>query len=83
MKVDEICEGDGAKVCVLKQYTNTLNYDQLKPGGSIPAKGKKISVNIKSVKDLTRDVIKVIFRGFPSETETSVRGVMPTDVLCM
>lgn len=61
MKVDEICEGDGAKVCVLKQYTNTLNYDQLKPGGSIPAKGKKISVNIKSVKDLTRDVIKVIF----------------------
>lgn len=60
-----------------------MNYDQLKPGGSIPAKGKKISVNIKSVKDLTRDVIKVIFRGFPSETETSVRGVMPTDVLCM
>ena len=60
VKVDEICV-DGAKVCVLKQYTNTVNYDQLKPGGSIPAKGKKISVNIKSLKDLTRDVIKVIF----------------------
>jgi len=43
-----------ASTCDTCGYRNS----ELKPGGSIPAKGKKISVNIKSVKDLTRDVIK-------------------------
>lgn len=32
---------------------------QLKPGGRIPDKGKKISLVIKSPRDLSRDVIKV------------------------
>lgn len=32
---------------------------QLKPGGRIPEKGKKISLVVKSVRDLNRDVIKV------------------------
>jgi hypothetical protein len=31
----------------------------LKPGGSIPEKGKKISLVVKSPRDLSRDVIKV------------------------
>lgn len=32
---------------------------QLKPGGRIPEKGKKIIVLVKNIKDLSRDVIKV------------------------
>lgn len=32
---------------------------QLKPGGRIPEKGKKITLSVKNVKDLSRDVIKV------------------------
>lgn len=32
---------------------------QLKPGGRIPDKGKKITLQVKNVKDLSRDVIKV------------------------
>lgn len=32
---------------------------QLKPGGAIPVKGKKITLLVKNVKDLSRDVIKV------------------------
>jgi hypothetical protein len=32
---------------------------QLKPGGSILEKGKKISLVVKSPRDLSRDVIKV------------------------
>ena len=32
---------------------------QLKPGGRIPEKGKKITLNVKNVNDLSRDVIKV------------------------
>ncbi len=38
--------------------TMDLN-DQLKPGGSIPEKGKKITLKITKVEDLNRDVIKV------------------------
>jgi hypothetical protein len=33
--------------------------DQLKPGGSIPKTGKKITLRITKVEDLNRDVIKV------------------------
>jgi zinc finger protein len=33
--------------------------DQLKPGGSIPEKGKKITLRVTKVEDLNRDVIKV------------------------
>lgn len=32
---------------------------QLKPGGRIPEKGKKITLYVKNVRDLSRDVIKV------------------------
>lgn len=32
---------------------------QLKPGGRVPEKGKKIILRVKNVKDLSRDVIKV------------------------
>lgn len=32
---------------------------QVKPGGRIPDKGKKIIVHIKNIRDLSRDVIKV------------------------
>jgi zinc finger protein len=32
--------------------------DQLKPGGSIPEKGKKITLHVTKVEDLDRDVIK-------------------------
>jgi hypothetical protein len=34
-------------------------FEQLKPGGEIPAKGKKITLHVQNAKDLTRDVIKV------------------------
>lgn len=34
---------------------------QLKPGGRIPEKGKKITLYVKNIKDLSRDVIKVCF----------------------
>ncbi|GJM96700.1 hypothetical protein PR202_ga13562 [Eleusine coracana subsp. coracana] len=33
-------------------------FEQLKPGGEIPAKGKKITLRVQNAKDLTRDVIK-------------------------
>ncbi|GJN23236.1 hypothetical protein PR202_gb10868 [Eleusine coracana subsp. coracana] len=32
--------------------------EELKPGGEIPAKGKKITLRVQNAKDLTRDVIK-------------------------
>lgn len=32
---------------------------QLKPGGPIPEKGKKITLSVKNIDDLSRDVIKV------------------------
>ncbi|KAB1210465.1 Zinc finger protein ZPR1 [Morella rubra] len=34
--------------------------EELKPGGRIPEKGKKISLTVKNVNDLSRDVIKYI-----------------------
>lgn len=32
---------------------------QLKPGGPISEKGKKITLHVENIKDLSRDVIKV------------------------
>lgn len=43
-----------ASSCDICGYRNS----ELKAGGSIPIKGKKISVNVLSQKDLSRDVIK-------------------------
>lgn len=31
----------------------------MKAGGAIPAKGKKVTVSVKDIRDLSRDVIKV------------------------
>jgi len=40
-----------------------LGYrEQLKPGGAIPEKGKKITLSVRNITDLSRDVIKVSFR---------------------
>ena len=36
-------------------------FGQLKPGGAIPEKGKKITLSVKNIADLSRDVIKVCF----------------------
>ncbi|KAG0566349.1 hypothetical protein KC19_7G057100 [Ceratodon purpureus] len=43
-----------ASTCDVCGYKNS----ELKPGGRIPEKGKKISLVIKSTRDLSRDVIK-------------------------
>ncbi|KAF7036838.1 hypothetical protein CFC21_047365 [Triticum aestivum] len=43
-----------AASCDLCGYRNS----ELKPGGEIPAKGKKITLHVQNVKDLSRDVIK-------------------------
>ncbi|CAM0943544.1 unnamed protein product [Alopecurus aequalis] len=43
-----------ATSCDLCGYRNS----ELKPGGEIPAKGKKITLQVQNVKDLSRDVIK-------------------------
>jgi hypothetical protein len=32
---------------------------QLKPGGRIPEKGKRIALTVKNISDLSRDLIKV------------------------
>ncbi|WVZ78050.1 hypothetical protein U9M48_025822 [Paspalum notatum var. saurae] len=43
-----------ATTCDMCGYRNS----ELKPGGEIPANGKKITLRVQNVKDLTRDVIK-------------------------
>ncbi|XP_076904560.1 uncharacterized protein LOC143560038 [Bidens hawaiensis] len=43
-----------ASTCDACGYRNS----ELKPGGAIPAKGKKVSVSVKNTSDLSRDVIK-------------------------
>ncbi|BBN05014.1 zinc finger protein [Marchantia polymorpha subsp. ruderalis] len=43
-----------ASTCESCGYRNS----ELKPGGSIPKKGKKITLQVKSKRDLSRDVIK-------------------------
>ncbi|ONM09576.1 ZPR1 zinc-finger domain protein [Zea mays] len=44
-----------ATTCDMCGYRNS----ELKPGGEIPAKGKKITLRVQNAQDLTRDVIKV------------------------
>ncbi|XP_047332386.1 zinc finger protein ZPR1 homolog [Impatiens glandulifera] len=48
------------EVIVMASTCDGCGYrnSELKAGGSIPAKGKKITVSIKNVTDLSRDVIK-------------------------
>lgn len=41
------------------QGCSVLNSLQLKAGGAIPAKGKKVTLLVRNVEDLSRDVIKV------------------------
>ncbi|KAK9062897.1 hypothetical protein SSX86_020087 [Deinandra increscens subsp. villosa] len=43
-----------ASTCDACGYRNS----ELKPGGAIPDKGKKVSVSVKNISDLSRDVIK-------------------------
>ncbi|KAG8047503.1 hypothetical protein GUJ93_ZPchr0008g12870, partial [Zizania palustris] len=43
-----------ATTCDMCGYRNS----ELKPGGEIPAKGKKITLHVQNARDLTRDVIK-------------------------
>ncbi|WVZ60650.1 hypothetical protein U9M48_010642 [Paspalum notatum var. saurae] len=43
-----------ATTCDMCGYRNS----ELKPGGEIPANGKKITLHVQNAKDLTRDVIK-------------------------
>jgi zinc finger protein len=43
-----------ASTCDSCGYRNS----ELKPGGRIPEKGKKITLHVKNIKDLSRDVIK-------------------------
>ncbi|KAL5229784.1 hypothetical protein ABZP36_028560 [Zizania latifolia] len=43
-----------ATTCDMCGYRNS----ELKPGGEIPAKGKKITLHVQNTRDLTRDVIK-------------------------
>ncbi|KAL7614650.1 hypothetical protein Lser_V15G05665 [Lactuca serriola] len=46
--------GACAVSCETRMYLTSI----LKPGGAIPPKGKKISVTVKNIVDLSRDVIK-------------------------
>jgi zinc finger protein len=49
------------EVIVMASSCDTCGYrnSELKPGGSIPEKGKKITLHVTKVEDLNRDVIKV------------------------
>lgn len=47
-------------LCKNKEERTPLSV-QLKPGGAIPEKGKRITLLVKDVCDLSRDVIKVCF----------------------
>jgi hypothetical protein len=51
---------------------------QLKPGGRIPEKGKKITLHVKNIKDLSRDVIKVCYLLYPDFDKSQV----PTQSVC-
>ncbi|KAH9537832.1 hypothetical protein CY35_16G072800 [Sphagnum magellanicum] len=48
------------EVIVMASSCDTCGYrnSELKPGGSIPEKGKKITLHVTKVEDLNRDVIK-------------------------
>ena len=49
------------RFCLVLKVINFFGGDceQLKPGGAIPEKGKKITLSVKDITDLSRDVIKV------------------------
>ncbi|GFS45036.1 ZPR1 zinc-finger domain protein [Actinidia rufa] len=42
---------------------------EVKPGGRIPEKGKKITVLVKNIDDLSRDVIKFYAGGLSKELQ--------------
>lgn len=48
------------EVIVMASSCDSCGYrnSELKPGGSIPPKGKKITLRVENMKDLSRDVIK-------------------------
>ncbi|CAA3019089.1 zinc finger ZPR1 [Olea europaea subsp. europaea] len=48
------------EVIVMASSCDACGYrnSEVKPGGRIPLKGKKIKVHVKNIKDLNRDVIK-------------------------
>jgi zinc finger protein len=48
------------EVIVMASSCDTCGYrnSELKPGGGIPEKGKKITLHVTKVEDLNRDVIK-------------------------
>ncbi|KAL8158910.1 hypothetical protein V2J09_000447 [Rumex salicifolius] len=48
------------EVIVMASTCDSCGYrnSELKPGGKIPDKGKKVTVQVKNIKDLSRDVIK-------------------------
>ncbi|KAG8385125.1 hypothetical protein BUALT_Bualt03G0009200 [Buddleja alternifolia] len=48
------------EVIVMASSCDSCGYrsSEVKPGGRIPDKGKKITVHVKNIKDLSRDVIK-------------------------
>ncbi|XP_020582526.1 zinc finger protein ZPR1-like [Phalaenopsis equestris] len=48
------------EVIVMASSCDLCGYrsSELKPGGEIPKKGKRITVNVQNIKDLSRDVIK-------------------------
>ncbi|KAL2627729.1 hypothetical protein AAZV13_07G189400 [Glycine max] len=48
------------EVIVMASTCDSCGYrnSELKPGGRIPEKGKRITLNVKNVNDLSRDVIK-------------------------
>uniref|UniRef100_A0A7N0V9F2 Zinc finger ZPR1-type domain-containing protein n=1 Tax=Kalanchoe fedtschenkoi TaxID=63787 RepID=A0A7N0V9F2_KALFE len=48
------------EVIVMASSCDSCGYrnSELKPGGRIPEKGKKVSVHVENIKDLSRDLIK-------------------------
>ncbi|KAG5023613.1 hypothetical protein JHK85_019955 [Glycine max] len=54
------------EVIVMASTCDSCGYrnSELKPGGRIPEKGKRITLNVKNVNDLSRDVIKPEIDGF-------------------
>lgn len=48
------------EVIVMASSCDSCGYrnSELKPGGSIPPQGKKVTIHVENVKDLSRDVIK-------------------------
>ncbi|XP_022892474.1 zinc finger protein ZPR1-like isoform X3 [Olea europaea var. sylvestris] len=50
------------EVIVMASSCDACGYrnSEVKPGGRIPLKGKKIKVHVKNIKDLNRDVIKAL-----------------------